>query len=1030
MSAIQVTVEDQERSWTWSKSYNAAATTVHDVLKELCAARSLANAARHSLARGTAVLEATALLSSVVAAAGGGGALQLVLLSRDAPANGGSGGAPAPTRPAQPAPDRIRGGVATPVPREFQVVSLSDSLDPQLSALPLVIPDNFEWDARANALKKKAEARGKLAVVPEAVAMLRERLGGEPVAALCVAGVARTGKSYILSRALGSTAAFELGNTMDACTYGIWIGVKALRVTTADGKPLTVLLLDTEGIDAVTATGTADMRIFSLSMLLSTLLVFNTVSLPKANDLEKLGAFTELAKSVCIDKKDENMADRRAKLKEMFPSLLWLFRDVVLRLPREHATITDYVTKVVFKVDDDMTPSPADLVRRSILGSFLSFEAHIMAPPSADPDVIQSMGSIDPRTLGGNFERDLAALWPIVAKMLAARGPKRGFDGTSLSGSLYATLLEQYVEALEKPGAVPELRSRWQATVEAETRRAIEECAALYREAMKKHDDAMPLNTSVRAAAQPAAAADKHDVARQQGANAGPFLGDLHGAALKSAYDALLARLPFVGAGAMPSIRRVFRLRIMRTSNEPTWQDALAKHLSGATDERANADVAAAEAMAQQGAAELLKSADAVVDCEYADVLARNKAASLKACRTLLAAIETKVTAFVVEKKPAPTFDAAMDFADQLVDEYLRAARGPAVDQCLNEWYEKVEQTIKPQLRKLADYDEQRLKDEQELAKQAAKNEELSEKYAAAREKLRNDEQMRAEQEKRFVAMMDQLKADQAAQLEAAKVQNEQLMNAQMKSMEAMMKQQQDTAAANMEVLRKRMDDDAKANQESMKALADAIAKIPPPPPPSGGGCCVSMHGLIEVRGRGVVRVRDVEVGDAVLSIDDSGRRTWTEVYWREMRGAVEGTGAVRVEWADDGAIVITGDHLMYVVDDAAALRAVPAKQVRVGDRVKLADESVAVVRAVERVRMRGLGTLLTLNHAMVVDGVLVSCYELSLAWGALESLDARLMYRYAPALLHSRAYQWFCKQVWDDWSDGVFKRAFNNLFS
>ena len=83
-----------------------------------------------------------------------------------------------------------------------------------------------------------------------------------------------------------------------------------------------------------------------------------------------------------------------------------------------------------------------------------------------------------------------------------------------------------------------------------------------------------------------------------------------------------------------------------------------------------------------------------------------------------------------------------------------------------------------------------------------------------------NKERARAEQEERFVALLEQMRmqnriaGEQAEQL---------LMNGQLKSMEALMKQQSDAAAAaaaNMETTNKRMHDVYTANMKLMEALA------------------------------------------------------------------------------------------------------------------------------------------------------------------------------------------------------------------
>ena len=63
------------------------------------------------------------------------------------------------------------------------------------------------------------------------------------------------------------------------------------------GRELTVVLLDSEGTDAVGAEGRNDDTIFTLSVLLSSVLIYNSVGVPTRTDLEGLEyLFTSLMK--------------------------------------------------------------------------------------------------------------------------------------------------------------------------------------------------------------------------------------------------------------------------------------------------------------------------------------------------------------------------------------------------------------------------------------------------------------------------------------------------------------------------------------------------------------------------------------------------------------------------------------------------------------------------------------------------------------------------------------------------------------
>ena len=112
---------------------------------------------------------------------------------------------------------------------------------------------------------------------------LLKELGDKPLAVLAIAGPYRTGKSYILSRMLGSTDAFDLGHTMNAKTFGIWMGTTVLECDRHY-----IILLDTEGIDAVTATGTEDARILVITLLISSYFIYNSTGVPNKADLEKM----------------------------------------------------------------------------------------------------------------------------------------------------------------------------------------------------------------------------------------------------------------------------------------------------------------------------------------------------------------------------------------------------------------------------------------------------------------------------------------------------------------------------------------------------------------------------------------------------------------------------------------------------------------------------------------------------------------------------------------------------------------------
>ena len=93
------------------------------------------------------------------------------------------------------------------------------------SSLPLVLPNNVNYDSNSGKLTHMPGVkRTHLELVPSTVALLSTVR--DPIAVVSIAGMARSGKSYILSRLLGSSDAFKLGHSMDPETFGIWIGTQ------------------------------------------------------------------------------------------------------------------------------------------------------------------------------------------------------------------------------------------------------------------------------------------------------------------------------------------------------------------------------------------------------------------------------------------------------------------------------------------------------------------------------------------------------------------------------------------------------------------------------------------------------------------------------------------------------------------------------------------------------------------------------------------------------------------------------------
>ena len=63
-----------------------------------------------------------------------------------------------------------------------------------------------------------------------------------PLGVLCVTGIYRTGKSFLLNRILlNQRQGFAVGSTINATTKGIWMWSKPVLATTASGQEIKVI---------------------------------------------------------------------------------------------------------------------------------------------------------------------------------------------------------------------------------------------------------------------------------------------------------------------------------------------------------------------------------------------------------------------------------------------------------------------------------------------------------------------------------------------------------------------------------------------------------------------------------------------------------------------------------------------------------------------------------------------------------------------------------------------------------------------
>ncbi|XP_031575015.1 guanylate-binding protein 2-like [Actinia tenebrosa] len=353
----------------------------------------------------------------------------------------------------------------------------------QQSAIPLVLPNNCTWDAQTGTYdKKKGVGRETLNAIPKALDQLREIKG--PVCVVSIAGPCRKGKSYILGKVFDQEEIFPLGHLLDPETMGIWLWIVPQKFQDSTGRDFTVILLDSEGVDSVYAKQADDHRIFTLSVLLSSILIYNSAGVPNRSDLEGLDFIVKLSQRIQLHTKKKNATDEDGShFYEAFPNFIWLLRDVVLEIPAGCSNIKEYFLKKVLNASSEDLNDKARKTAESILNFFSAFDAFSLPPPAYDPKVVKNLNDKNLESqVNPQFLKEVQAF----KKMLHSRlSPKKSInEGEFVTGEALAALIQLFVEALNTPGTVPNVENAWDTFVHNKCTEVLAAALAAYKQEM------------------------------------------------------------------------------------------------------------------------------------------------------------------------------------------------------------------------------------------------------------------------------------------------------------------------------------------------------------------------------------------------------------------------------------------------------------------------------------------------------------------------------------------------------------------
>ncbi|XP_071849663.1 uncharacterized protein [Apostichopus japonicus] len=369
--------------------------------------------------------------------------------------------------------------------RQMPVSNKKDSIS---NAVPLCLPNNYTWDSVTNKISvDRTKPRKSLIVCTEGLELLQS-LKDQLLVVLCIAGPARSGKSFFASQLLEDVN-FDVGHGAGSHTAGIWIGVGEKPFSFRSGKAR-VVILDAEGLGGVnTDSSNTDAKwehkIFSLCVLLSSYVIYNSKGTPNNDELDKLGFIAEFSRSICPERQDdvEEQKTPSEGLGQFGPDFLWLLRDILCTpdLNGQPCDWTHFVKKAL--LDPQVNEPERNHIRKSISSTFRTIQAAGIPPPTFDSKAVKHLlGEENKDKINPEF---LPRIEEVAQNMLSSVKVKN-IKGSKLTGSQLIDMLLHVVDTVNSECDKLDVTSMWDCIVNTQMQRYIQSALDLYKEKMEQ----------------------------------------------------------------------------------------------------------------------------------------------------------------------------------------------------------------------------------------------------------------------------------------------------------------------------------------------------------------------------------------------------------------------------------------------------------------------------------------------------------------------------------------------------------------
>lgn len=277
---------------------------------------------------------------------------------------------------------------------------------------------------------------GEFKIPDEAMNALQE-IGDKKIAPIVIGGPWRSGKSFLANRLLGRMKGFDIGSTVKACTKGIWMWSQPIKLQNDD---VYAIVLDAEGLNSTDRSTNTDVKLFALSLLLSSLFIYNSRGHITESSIEDLSLVINLTQHIHVKKTE---SESGVDFHKHFPALFWVLRDFSLDL--QGKTSREYF-------EENLRPQASvkeetlkkNAIRQTIAGFFQERDCFTLVRPVHDESKIAHIEDLQYEDLRPEFRKSCDQ----VVQRILSRVRVKTVNGVPLTASMFMGLALEYIQSL------------------------------------------------------------------------------------------------------------------------------------------------------------------------------------------------------------------------------------------------------------------------------------------------------------------------------------------------------------------------------------------------------------------------------------------------------------------------------------------------------------------------------------------------------------------------------------------------------